>query len=131
MHPLLQVKTTPGLLTELQYWRITSLVKACRKFTCSRVLEATTRPFLRMECQFSMCEPLKHRGGEGKSKIKNQWPFYGVSIQQVMVPSQSSGFPSQVSCSELSSANSQLLKEDAFLPTHFWKTKWGTQPPKH
>lgn len=28
--------------------------EACKSLTCRRVLEATTRPFLRIECQFSM-----------------------------------------------------------------------------
>lgn len=44
--------------------------KACKSLTCRRVLEATTRPFLRIECQFSMWEPLKHRRGEGKGKSR-------------------------------------------------------------
>lgn len=28
-------------------------------YTWSFVLDATTKPFLKMECQFSMCDPLE------------------------------------------------------------------------
>lgn len=49
--------------------------KARKSLTCRRVLEATTRPFLRIECQFSMWEPLKHRRGEGKGKARKSMIF--------------------------------------------------------
>lgn len=44
------------------------LLKHAKNVTCRRVLEATTRPFLRIECQFSMWEPLKHGSGVGNGK---------------------------------------------------------------
>lgn len=44
-------------------------------FTCSLVLEATTRPFRRIECQFSMCEPLKKRDRRGSLLNQNSIKF--------------------------------------------------------
>lgn len=93
----------------------------------SRVLEATTRPFLKMECQLSMCEPLKHRERAGKVKSEVNDVLMGSKYNKPWCLLIALSFLVKYHV-VLSDANRQLLKEDAFLPHIYGRLHRNSHP---